>query len=76
MKSSASPLAPVGKLPVKLPSSELPTRSVTPGPAAVWAEDDDRVLVRRQLGLGQLAVVERDRVVGRVVADLASAGRC
>ena len=61
MKFWAWPLAPEGNAPVKLPSSELPTRSVTPGAGAALAQDDDRVLVGRQLGLGQAVVVERDR---------------
>ena len=57
-------LAPEGNAPVKLPSSELPTRSVTPVLVAALAQDDDRVVVGRHLGLRQTVVVERDRVGG------------
>ena len=62
MKSPASPSWPEGKVPVKSPSSGLPTMSVTPGGAlGCRRHDDDCVVVRGQLGLGQAAVVERDR---------------
>ena len=65
MKCCLACRRPTGTTPVKLPSSALPTRSVTP---AVRCLMTMRVLVARHLGLGQAAVVERDHGLARLLS--------